>query len=262
MSESNREHLDAYLDGSLGKSERSAFESLLERNPELRREVELQRRIDAALRGELNPPSDERAADLLESALAATPSTLHPPRRPLPLRLPRVAIAAAFLIAATGGILYLTRGWRDPNRRPLRIVNVDSAYQRELKEGFDPNRLCPIGQPLAAAIWHRTGQGLLIPTAAELTQRGIQVLGFTRAHSVAWGALVLMLRIDEKPVLVFICRPSEEKPQSIPTGGKLNIFRRTIGGALLVEVSPLPSARALPEFFDPHMPTEWYDVAW
>ena len=66
-----RSQLDAYLDGLLDEEDRRAFEERLESDETLRREVELQRRIDENLRSRFGPPGRVGGTEGMEPRIAS-----------------------------------------------------------------------------------------------------------------------------------------------------------------------------------------------
>jgi len=254
--------LEAYLDGALSEARRAEFEQRLARDAGLHAALDAQRRIDAALLRLYAPPGDARLRALLAAAGvpadALAEAGLAARRSPV-FRLP-YALAAALLLLAVGASVSV---WWYARRSQSRfaLVSVDRAYAQFVAEGWDPNQWCATdSREFAAAVWYKTQQGLLLPPAEQLPP-GVEQLGLKRCPCIAFGTLTLMLRVEGRPVAVFIAPLKHEQPQKLPECGPLHLFRREIGKAVLYELTPFDRPTVLELFYDPQQPEEWYQIS-
>lgn len=220
--------------------------------------------LTSVLASALEPAPDAAAAILEMDAADQSPSlgslpAPHP--RPVLQTLwrwrNRVAVAALLMLAGGAGVY----AWRAADHAarftPLGYARVDAVYQNLLSR--DPNAWCEDDQEFASVIYHHTGTGLLVP--ATLPQ-AVVVNGFRRCACFSNDSLVLMTKVEGRPVLVMIDRLAKEQPQALSANSKLKLFRKQIGTAVLYEVSPFDSPRLLDLFYDPQMPKDWYKSGW
>jgi hypothetical protein len=251
--------LDAYLDGQLDAPERARFERRLRLDPELQAELELQRRVDEALRRRFRPPSPQRILQAL-SGRASEPEILRlPPSRRWFQRPWGVAAAASIVVALLGANWYvwttLPHGLGPrPARPPIELVSLESGYQHEIKKGFRPLWLCETDHQFASSIFRSLGQGLLI----SLPPPGIKAKGLSYCPSLSENTMILLAEVESHPVVVFIDRLAADSRPSLPGDSGLRLFRREVGTLVLYEVTPLSEPRVLELFYDPQMPEEWY----
>lgn len=247
--------LDAYLDGALDAAERQRVDQRLTSDRGLRDRLHLQEQIDAALRRLFIAPSPQRTLDKLGLARAAA-------GRGRRSSLPRAAVAAAVILLLVGGNWF---AWRYLNPRepeigvpPVQLVSFDKGYEQIVAGGFRPLWLCRNNQELAGNVWKQFGQGLALKDAP----REVRVSGLHYRPSLTPRTMVLMFRVDDpvadSPVIVFIDEKKSDSGPKLADGSGLNVFRGEVGGLVLYEVTPADQAHALPLFYDPKMPEQWY----
>jgi len=229
-------HLDAYLDGLMTPSERSAFEAAARSDPALREQVELQARVDSSLRAIL--PYDAPQPLRLERA----------PRAPRPWYTQRLAwlgMAAAVLLGVFLTV-YLTKGPEHPR------VPGDRLYTRLVKTGFVPEWKCETDAQFADAVQKRLG----VPVVVPLATTGIEVLGWAYANNydgspLTEHAMILMVRSEGKNLLVLMDRAERDTGVQFGDECGLYIYRREFEGLVLYEITPFTAPRVLSEFRKP-----------
>ncbi|MFO0838619.1 MAG: hypothetical protein U1D55_08810 [Phycisphaerae bacterium] len=255
--------LDAYLDGLLDADARRDFERELLGDAGLREQVTRQRAIDASLKRGFAAPSAEA---LLARVLTQRPKPAPP--KPAPPRVIRLfgpagmAVAAAVLLISVGSSWYLWQTLSSsvdtgPLPIPVRpLLAVAAAYQEALDNGFKPFYPCRSDQELAGTIYKQLNQGLLwanIPT-------NVSLLGLIPTRVVSQKTIMMLARVDGKPVVLLIDRACDEKapPSPPPPESGLKMFRSVVGELVLYEVTPLDKPSLLDFGYDPKKPEEWY----
>lgn len=250
--------LDAYLDGQLDAAERARFEERLRLDPDLQVELELQRRLDDALRRRFQPPTPERILGALSRApgrgIIRFPAARRWFQRPW-----AVAVAASIIVALIGVNWFvwtsLPHGLGPRHKRhPIEFVSLERGYQRQIDKGFRPLWLCETDHEFAGSIFKSLGQGLLI----TIPPPGIKAKGLDFCPSLSKNTMILLAEVESQPVVVFIDRLAADSRPALPADSGLRLFRREVGALVLYEVTPLNEPRVLDLFYDPKMPEEWY----
>lgn len=214
--------IESYLDGQLSEAERASFEAKVAESAELRAQLELQRRVDAAL-GRLFGESSEAA-----------------PVLPMPRRWrvhpALVALAAVVCMATVGVWWFATRSFVDQPDR------LGPLYRQTIAAGFTPEVVCTTPDEFAG--WVRSNFGQPLHPSAD---PGIEYVGWSYAHIVSGYSGVLLARVDGQPVIVAMDRIDREYARQVgPRDASLTMHRRRIGNLVLYEVTPLGRARILP----------------
>lgn len=247
--------LDAYIDDLLESEERMLFERRLAQSPSLQAEVRLQRRIDKTLVRVLSLP--ETMDKLLPPAIAEiinpTPthrSTAKPSStRISPVRRLAIAAAIAGFILSAWLIVQSLQG-PSPQYQPPPWKNMLAIYQDDVVDGFKPDWVCRDDEEFANTFRGHYGQRLqLRPLPGN-----VAALGFSYAHTISQRTLLVLVYVDERPVMVFVDRIANDDRQSWPAESILHLHRSTIGELVLYELSPFDEPQMLSYFFDPDDP--------
>ena len=203
--------LDEYIDGLVTGSDRARIES----DPAAAAELKLQQAIDASLRREFVPI--EIAAPIARRRM-----------------WPWLAAAAAVLLSIAG--VYFAMVLTQP--RP----DLGAIYAREVAMGFTPAEVCTTPSEFAGWVTRKFGEPLYPATGADT-----QLLGWSYAVAMSNYSGVLLADVDGRHVIVVLDKSKNEtrKPARLEDPS-LHLYRASIGGLILYEVSPLPSARILP----------------
>ncbi len=233
--------VDPYLDGMLSTEDAASFEARLREDAVLRGEVEAQGAIDAVLRERFAVPEGvESAAGTAVAASGHTGGVGSPARRSVLARIGWVRIAAVFVVAMLGVYLYYLRSY------PASVIETESpiaAYQSIVRGGFRPYEVCTDDAEFAKYTQRYLGQALGVKPF-----QGLALIGWDNRHNVmSLETDSLLATVDGTQVVVFMDHDSNAR--SMPkTGEGLHVFKRTVGGIVLVEVSPLAEAKVLPGF--------------
>ncbi len=233
--------LAAYLDDALAPEERRAFESAMESDPALRREVELARRIEDSLRRLYAPPPASAPTEREGGHSAAR--LVMPTRR----RLLGYAAAAVLLVAAS--VTY--RVYFVPSAPVLPPIHPASAFARLVNAGFTPEFVCTTDEEFERTVRERFGQGMLIQPTEGLTLLG---WGYGSGYSgtpLTRDTLVLLTRVNESPVVVFMDRAKNDREIEQPKDPALHLHKRRLGRLVLYEVSASPAPQVIDKAYDP-----------
>ncbi len=253
-----------YVDGLLSGAERADFERALETDGDLRRELEVQERLDQSLRRVMPYTPREIRFDLdaaAEAAPAPPDLRLVPADSPVektrerasPMSVPWrrlrwYAAAAAVLLVAAVSVNILTR-----ERVP--VVPPEQVYARLVEGGFKPEFVCTTDEEFAKAVRERLGQALVARAADNLALIGWAYNRQYEGRLISFQTLVLMVRVDEVPVLVLMDRAREDRSVSVPKESGLRVFRRRIGDLVCYEVTPREKPGVLDLLYDPDRPS-------
>lgn len=228
------DRLERFLDGELEAGELDAFKAELAASPELRRQVELQRRIDATLvriapRGPIElPPEVYQRAD----SPRAVPG---PWRRGL-------ALAAVLALALGVGIWF---AFFRPQQAPFR--QPGEVYESLVRGGFEPMEVCTDEAAFLDWVQRRFSTSMVIPSSID----GVELLGWSYAPvlSSGRGTGVLLARVDGQEVIVLVDDAANARRLGDQNG--LNVYSRRIAGLALYEVTPLDEPRLISRAYVP-----------
>jgi hypothetical protein len=260
--------LDAYLDASLSKRDRQAFERQLSADPNLRTELDLQKRIDAGLRDLMAVPP---ARTIKRSYLAqAAPSLADTSPKAVPAVsdsagragggspwLRRFAVAAMLIAGAYGAWAAWSYFDRPPDEewKPPEITaapaTLDEIYLARAKNWRAAWR-CENDQEFADTFANRFEQPLLMRQPDPSAK--IEALGLDYGRAISPSTVYLLANIEDKKALVFIDRLANDQPQVLAQGCGLHLHRRELPPLVLYELSPLPQPQLLELFYLPTAP--------
>lgn len=241
--------LDAYLDGTLSREQRADFEQALARDPQLRRQVEQQRRIDASLRRTMAPPPWSSPLDLSQPPPQSDPvdPEANPTAAPAPVgpyRITRIWRMAASIVLVASivsvALLYVLTERQPTNLQPL--TSMADTYQQFIDRGFEPAWVCETDAEFAETFDYQLGAPLVLGALPA----NVQALGLSYRYVLSQKTICLLAMVDGQPVVVF-AEPADAK-QPGPTPPGLHRFERSIANIQLYELTPLPQPALLPAF--------------
>ncbi len=226
------ETLERYLDGSLSAPELAAFEAELARSPGLRADVDLQRRLDAALRASFTPGP----APLLTTAEAREPAPIKSRFRWTRERTMFAALAAMLLIAVgIQGYMWLS-GAGQPDRPTLAQTYLDLV-----SHGFKPSEQCTTRDKFAKWMESRYS----VPLAPVQDRSDVQLVGWSYSNNISSYTGLLLATVEGKPVVVALDSTQNQNAVGAPCrrgpgqAKDINIFTAEIDGISLYEITPL-----------------------
>ena len=243
--------LEAYLDGSLDAAAQAAFEERLRTDAELRRQVALQGRIDAALKTKFSDcqiPQDLLRTLQAEEA-ANSNLTTQKQNDPATIRSPSARhifwwTAAALLLAAAG-VLALRRS--EPPKPHFEPRSIARIYQETVANGFEPYYECSENERFAATFKRRQGRPLWLKPYPP----GFLMLGLSYPGGTSPDATGVLCRVDDEPVLVVVDRGSCGSPPIVGESAEgLNVFCEQRFGLVFYEATTHDEPRAI-EVFSP-----------
>lgn len=278
LDEARERLLMQYLDGSLAGAELMAFKRQLQRDEQLQAHLRATRHIDISLRRAFHARSGVTAADILAHAgstatapvstsleardmpaaadiLGVAPARDAEPSTSTSMRLfPRLAIAAALLLAAFGGWALWQRFQPEQlpetfTRQPVAsIITAADYYNAELASGFEPEWICKDDVEFGSTFRDRLGQALKLNPSPE---PGTRMLGLDYTKVLSPQTVSMLAECSGAKIVVLIDRRERDNSEAIHAGcGSLNIFRREIGPLVLYELTPLHQAYLL-DLFEP-----------
>ncbi len=205
-----------------------------------------ERDVDEALRRRLSPPPPEawhRLTDRALQAPGAAPARLGARvvwRGGLGVAAALAVIVGAWLIWQAGVV-----GRAAPSRTPPRLTMAE-VYRAEVAAGLVPKWRCDDEQEFADSIGGRFGQPLVLASLPA----DVEALGLCYANTLSPSTLHVLARRGGRPIVVFVDRIERDRPAALDTAGdgELNVFRATVGGLVLYEVSPLEAPVLLDHF--------------
>jgi hypothetical protein len=252
------EQLEAYLDGLMNDAERAAFGEFLRNDPALRRQVDLQARIDGALEHlfHVEAPSREQIAAALAGAVDSPPTLESAPVVAHPALAARTAapkvaygsrtywatigLAAAAAIALVAASLEWHRPAADAPyfaARPLADV-----YRDAIASGFEPTYDCHEPERFAATFRQRQGQPLQLLAMSP----AMRMMGLAYAGGLSRQTTAMLCRVDGEPVMVFVDRKSADQANAAEVSGTgLHVFRDEREGLVFYEVTPFDTPRVM-----------------
>lgn len=231
--------LEAYLDGDLSGEELARFEQRLEEDAELRRQVEIQRRVDAALRRRFAPADSPPGRVLMGEPQRGAGHR----RWPSAARWPVLAAAAAVLLVVGGWAVWARLA---PNRLAL-----DRLYARHVEDGLVPQWICRDNDDYEQFLSRRFGRGLHV---MDVVPRELELIGWRFDPALSPDppyAATLLARFDGEPVLVFVDDTQRDRRVGVRVFSGLNVHRRVVNDLVLYEVSPFGQPRASTVFIAP-----------
>ena len=237
------DQLDAFLDGQLSPDEMRAFEEQT-RNSDIASEIQRQTRIDDSLRRLFRPsvPSVSEVDELLSGSNHTSRPSSQVTR---PIWRRRRWIAALAIAGAVGWVIVAVQ-FRGGERPPPFFVSqpLTQIYQATVAQGFEPYYECREPDRFAYTFEQRQG----IPVHLDPMPSGSRMLGLSYSGGLTRDTTVMLCRVDEQPVMVFVDRVSADQPNAATanqTDG-LHIHRGQRGGLVMYEVTPFENARAMP----------------
>lgn len=270
MTEKPHDQLDPYLDGELDPAARRSFDDLVRRQPRLAESVELQKRIDLALRrqfGEPRPTSLRQVLDAIDRHAASLKTAAEGLAAPdenesdaasntrLSLWARRLSIAA--MLAVIAGGFWSAWNWWQSNRieAPDRFVWTAASYHRaKASDGMKPYWLCESPEQFQQTFEQRLGQPLALKPMPE--EGGVRCTGIDYVDLITPKTVAVLIYDHETPIVVFIdtAEAAAAHPLSLTTCSgeqSLHLFSRTIGSLTLHEITPNDHSTALDFFADP-----------
>lgn len=230
--------LDAYVDGMLSGEDAAAFEARMREDASLRAALESQRAVEASLRSAFAVPAgvESLAAPALDRASLAGASG----GKGIFARIGWMRVAALIAIVSLGGVVIAMRQWA---KTAYPVESPIVAYQSIVHGGFRPYEVCTDDEEFARYTKKYLGKALIVKSFP-----GLALIGWDNRHNVmSIETDSLLATVDGVQVVVFMDR--EENARSLPRRGEgLNVFKRTVAGIVLVEVTPLKEAKVLPGF--------------
>lgn len=231
------DHFEAFLDGTLSEAERE--EILTQLNDVRRVEVEMQAKIDAALRN-LFPvvAAPEDLALLAESGETTAEVRGSLQRRHL---LTGGLTAAAALIGIILTWWTLDSGNPAPFFKPTPLAQI---FRETLQHGFHPYYECHDDQRFADIFAARQG----IPLHLLPMPEGTKMLGLSYPGGLSRDTTAMLCMVDESPVMVFVDRAeadSEIAERVENDNSAVHVFRSERDGLVFYEVSELDEPRAM-----------------
>jgi hypothetical protein len=241
-------NIDLYCDGLLAGGELRAFEEQMARDPQLRAQVEAQRKIDASLRRVLVAP----AAPVVSKSASSRPSVLARIRRS-----PWIAIAAVLIIGLSVWRVwdtYYAHHTEDPIYIASAPRTMDTIYQVEKSRGFVPMWVCRDDKEFATTFWKNLGSALTFRNAPA----NVASLGLSYGNTVGLSpkCVYMLFKIDGREVIVFIDLKAHDGMPKVSTPG-MKLFRREAGEFVLYEMTPLDRPMVYDKFEPFAMRREW-----
>ncbi len=241
------ERLDAYLDGVMSPAERQEFEVELAANQQLRRECELQSKIDASLGRLFVAPAlsaEFLAIDAPEAPDAALPRL---PDRDQKGSKKRWRTVVAVLAACIAWVVVGVKVYRDSTDDGYRQVALADIYEKSVANGFQPKWVCEDDREFAETFQKRQGLPLLFQPNAQDVMVGLSYL-----KGITLRTTTMLARVDGEPVLVFVDRLERDTRPDQPSWiSGLKLFRQELGELVLYELTPLSEPHVLEHFYIP-----------
>ncbi len=210
--------------------------------------TESDRGLDERLRRLMQPPPDERLAQIAHRAIQeVSPTRARYGRR----RVLGQLAAAAAVVAGLTGVWLIGQSLRPPRSgppggyKPEPWRSLETAYNDWLADGFEPMWVCADDQEFVDTFRATYYQGLLLGALPQ----GTTALGLSYCNSISSRTTCLLATVDGTPVVVFVDRVERDRPQPQPEG--LHLHRRRIDKLILYELSPVEQPAVLPWFTNP-----------
>jgi hypothetical protein len=242
--------LESFLDGTLAGEDLAAFRARLRADPSLRAQVDLQQRADEALRRLFHSVPSAAGVAGLPSDAATRPMPESPPARRPQWRL---ALLAAALLLAAGLIFYF--GPYGPGGRPFAPApagagggsprpSTEDYFRSVVDAGFQPMWTCKDDAEFRKTTLDRLGVPILFrPDPA------VVLVGWAYGRTpMSDDTSVLLARVDGREVVVLMDR-SESQCRTVREAAGLHVFKRTLAGVIMYEISPRETPALLGRFY-------------
>lgn len=223
--------INAYIDGSATQEQRAEFDSLLASDPDVRREFELQLRIESRLRTLMQVPAAPAAPE--SAGNNRDPQSSHSiGRRAGPMVWAK--IAAAILLVGVAAWASVTRPWRALMPLPESSVATNVVFDRLVGDGFVPTVVCDSDTKFRTYTKEKLGTEFLIKAPDN-----VQLVGWTYANGLLGDETpILMARLDGKPLIVVMNRASQDHQMRLsPTAKCARLHKREFGDLVFYEYS-------------------------
>jgi len=241
--------LEEYFDGRLSGGELAEFESVIAESVEVRAHVEAQRELDARLK-QAFAYDEVRAAAGLQSAMDRDVPAAIPISRGGSMlgRMKWYAAAAVVALAAVIGFRTYVNLTSPPS---VNLIGPEEVYAKMQARQFEPEFVCTTDEEFARTVKEKFGQPLLVAATPEIQLVG---WGYGNAYAgriVGENTLVLITKVGETPVLMFMDKASNDRSIDAPAESGLKVFRRKVGSMVLYEVTPLDEPKLLERTYNP-----------
>jgi len=225
-----KDRLDAFLDGTLGGDDRREMQARIAGDPALRREAELQTRIDASLRRCGKAPDVER--------LLRKGAGLSKPIRSRSGLLQRIGRMAAMILIGVTVVLavvwFAVPSGRQTNVPAYEVLGLEGSYRQLVGAGFTPDWRCETDEEFAETYRSRLGQALILGQLPA----DVEALGLSYSPALSYNTIALLARVDGQPVVVFAdLAQSAEGIAAAFSDPAVHVFQRSVGGLVLYEVT-------------------------
>ncbi|TWU22745.1 anti-sigma factor family protein [Bythopirellula polymerisocia] len=230
------DQFEAYLDGTLSEAERAVILDQLQSDEDRRLEVELQGKIDEALRKSFPVVAAPEGLFLLTESDEAL---IEDQRRFNHRRWWVGGAVAAALIGLLLSWWGLDSGKPVPFFEPVPLAQI---YRDTLQNGFHPYYECHDDKRFADIFATRQGMPMHLSPMPE----GTRMLGLSYPGGLSRDTTAMLCMVDDAPVMVFVDHAEVDnkiaKKDAVP---KVNVFRAERDGLVIYEVSELDEPRAM-----------------
>lgn len=239
------DQIDLYLDGMLTPAEEQAFERRAAADPDLARELSVQRSIDSRLAARLMPPARSQAAAVpsLNGALLHARAA----HRSSPSIRRHIALAAAIalMLTAVAATAWIALAPQPSRPHPLVRVTPERLYENIVDDGFTPGWVCRDDAEFMQATRDYLGVPMMVEPDPEITIVGW--LYESPGVALARSTRVLLARVRGEPVVVLLDRASADRVMGSQSGD-LHLHRRELGGVVMYELSPFDAPGVITRF--------------
>jgi hypothetical protein len=145
-----------------------------------------------------------------------------------------VAVAASITLALIGSwLIWRALGAGPGYENPYRDMNA--AYALKVQDGLKPDWVCEDEQEFRDAFVKEFNHPLLL--GLDRLPVGVEVVGLSYSNTISRRTIIVLARVNEKPVLVFVDRAGADKIAHEASDG-LHLFRQSLGGLALYELTP------------------------
>lgn len=261
--------INAYLDGALHPEDAARFESVIDRNPSLRRHLDTHRMIEASLVRTFAPPAAAPEAPSQRSEGATIPFDAEANAKALKDERPakrksrggfrRFAMAAMLLIVAGGGwAAYENRAMFMRLAEQLEtgtdLSSMQAFYKESRAQDFKQDWQCKNDRQFQSTFHYRLNHGVRL-AQADLPAN-VVVNGLKYGNTLSTQTVHLTAKVDGKGVIVFIDNKDKDRPDNVAWSG-LHAYRKLTDHLVMIEVSPLDHAVLLNELSETDIPKEW-----